>query len=302
MTGFLTADAVAGLDHVFINIFVADIGLVVLDTYLVKRLEEAEVAHDRRNDLVVQELSSFLHVNAVHIDDVVAGDHVALFVNGKTAVSVAVIGKADVETVVNNELLQMLNVSGAAIGVEPTGYVFTGWYYNGKTYNPGDKYTLMAELDVLDTEGLDNVKDDTITIYPVFVKYEDLPVKTTHIYWYGNTVDNTGTEIEGVTSANEPKDETTHQDLQVNKAINIKKYTELPNVSTLYAGYEFKGWAKIEESAPNSTAVTPWLVWDKDTETYTVDGVAGVTQIAADEILSASGDYEKLLAVWEKEK
>lgn len=203
----------------------------------------------------------------------------------------------------NNKYADKSNSAiGAAIGVEPTGYVFTGWYYNGKTYNPGDKYTLMAELDVLDTEGLDNVKDDTITIYPVFVKYEDLPVKTTHIYWYGNTVDNTGTEIEGVTSANEPKDETTHQDLQVNKAINIKKYTELPNVSTLYAGYEFKGWAKIEESAPNSTAVTPWLVWDKDTETYTVDGVAGVTQIAADEILSASGDYEKLVAVWEKEK
>lgn len=200
----------------------------------------------------------------------------------------------------NNKYADKSNSAiGAAIGVEPDGYVFTGWYYNGKMYNPGDKFIIMSELDVTD---LDEDKDDTITIYPVFVKYEDLPVKTTHIYWYGNTVDNTGTAIEGVTSANEPKDETTHENLQVNKAIDIKSVTSLPNVSTLYTGYKFKGWAKLDESTPNSTAVTPWLIWDEDSETYTVDGVSGVTQIAADELLSPMGEYEKLVAVWEKEK
>ena len=48
----------------------------------------------------------------------VACNNVALFVNRKTAVSVAVVSKAYVEAVVDYELLQVLNVSLAAVGVD----------------------------------------------------------------------------------------------------------------------------------------------------------------------------------------
>ena len=79
---------------------------------------QTEVAHNGSYDLVVVELSSLLHVAAVHIDDVVAGDDVALLVYREAAVCVAVVSEADVKTLLDNELLQMLNVGRAAVGVD----------------------------------------------------------------------------------------------------------------------------------------------------------------------------------------
>ena len=48
----------------------------------------------------------------------VAGDDVALLVHTEAAVGVAVIGKADVEVVLDHELLQALNVGGAGVQVD----------------------------------------------------------------------------------------------------------------------------------------------------------------------------------------
>ena len=48
----------------------------------------------------------------------VAGDDVALLIHTEAAVSVAVVGKADVEVVLHNELLQTLNVGGAGVQVD----------------------------------------------------------------------------------------------------------------------------------------------------------------------------------------
>ena len=118
MSALLAAEAVAGLDHVLIDVLVADLGLLVLDAHLVEGLVEAEVRHDGGDDLVVEELAALLHVQAVDVQRVVAGDDIALLVHTEAAVGVAVVGKADVQALVHHELLQMLDMRRAAVGVD----------------------------------------------------------------------------------------------------------------------------------------------------------------------------------------
>ena len=48
----------------------------------------------------------------------VAGNNITLLVYREAAVGVSVVSKAYVEAVVNNELLQMLNMSRSAVGVD----------------------------------------------------------------------------------------------------------------------------------------------------------------------------------------
>ena len=118
MATLLAADPVPGLHHVLIDIFVADLCLVVFDADLVQRLIEAEVGHDRRHDLVVEEFAPLFHIQDVDVEHIVAGDHAALFVHTETPVRVPVIGKADVQAVLHHKLLQMLNMRTAAVRVD----------------------------------------------------------------------------------------------------------------------------------------------------------------------------------------
>lgn len=68
--------------------------------------------------LVAFVLGEVLDEAAVNVQDVVAGDDVALFIHAEAAVGVAVVGKADVEVVLDDELLQTLNVGGAGVQVD----------------------------------------------------------------------------------------------------------------------------------------------------------------------------------------
>ena len=118
MAALLAADAAAVFGHVLINILVTDGSLGVADALLVERLVQTEVGHDGGDDGVHQQLAALFHVAAVNVQDVVAGDDVALFIHTEAAVGVAVVGKADVEVVLHNELLQTLNVGGAGVQVD----------------------------------------------------------------------------------------------------------------------------------------------------------------------------------------
>ena len=118
VAALLAADAAAVFGHVLINILVTDGSLGVANTLLVERLVQTEVGHDGGDDGVHQQLAALLHVAAVNVQDVVAGDDVALFIHAEAAVGVAVVGKADVEVVLYNELLQTLNVGGAGVQVD----------------------------------------------------------------------------------------------------------------------------------------------------------------------------------------
>ena len=118
MTTLLTADTAAIFRHVFVNILVAHSGLDVVDTLLVERLVQAEVRHDGSDHSVGQQFATLLHVATVDIQDVVAGDDVTLLVHTQATVSIAVIGKTDVQTLLYNELLQTLDMGRASIVVD----------------------------------------------------------------------------------------------------------------------------------------------------------------------------------------
>ena len=118
MARLFAADAVAGLHHVLVYVFVAHLGLVVFDPHGIQRLVESEVAHDGGDHLVVGQLVAILHIKAVDVEDVVAGDDVALLIHCQTPVGVAVIGEAHVQLIVHHEFLQVLDMSGPAVRID----------------------------------------------------------------------------------------------------------------------------------------------------------------------------------------
>ena len=161
----------------------------------------------------------------------------------------------------------------------PEGYVFVGWYYNGKVYNPGDVFVVQAEL----------ADDDSkVHLKPVFEPYDSVPVRVTHIYWYPNTKDIAGKDIttELSKTVDTRTDETEEyypmDDLQLNANAPILSATAYQ-----YPGYEFIGWAKDPD------ATTPWLAYDSTTGKFSENGVV-VNYVAADERLP----YDNLYALW----
>ena len=77
-----------------------------------------KVGYDRGNDGIDQQLAALFHVAAVDVQDVVAGDDIALFIHAQAAISIAVIGKANIQPLLNYELLQTLDMGGASIVVD----------------------------------------------------------------------------------------------------------------------------------------------------------------------------------------
>ena len=63
------------------------------------------------------------------------------------------------------------------MGVIPAGYNFVGWWYNGKMYEPGDVFQVLA-----------SISDDhkTVHIYPVLEPVETDPVKVIDLTYYVN--------------------------------------------------------------------------------------------------------------------
>ena len=118
MAALLAADAAAVFRHILIHILVAHGGLGVVDALLIKSLVQAEVGHDGGDDRVGDKLAALFHIAAVDVQDMVTGDDIALFIHAEAAVGIAVIGKADVKVILDNELLQPLNVGGAGVEVD----------------------------------------------------------------------------------------------------------------------------------------------------------------------------------------
>ena len=118
MATLLTADTAAVFSHVLIDILVAHSGLGVADALLIKSLIQTKVGHDRGNDGIGQQLATLLHVAAVDVQNMVASDDIALFIHTQATVSIAVIGKTDVQPLFYHELLQALDVGGTCIVVD----------------------------------------------------------------------------------------------------------------------------------------------------------------------------------------
>ena len=187
-----------------------------------------------------------------------------------------------------------------------------GGYYEDTNIhlNPGDSFEVLKSYA---HQVVSEYEDDGVTpkvaTYTVQVraqyKMKSQEGTPSHIYFYGNNHDKDGNPIQGVTigeGGNEPKDEETYSNININQAYDILSIESVIGDSKLYEGYKFLGWAK------NRTDTTPWATLNEDGETYTViqhDNTTDtdltltqVTKIAADE----KQPYEDLYAVWEIQK
>ena len=123
----------------------------------------------------------------------------------------------------------------SASGLEaPSGYVFWGWFYGDRTYNPGDAISLDAGR---------YAKGDVFDVYPVFVAVEDVPVATTHIVYDGNggttSLDAQGLDTETMmtTSVSDDRTRITDGALHANQSYTLRGEGTFER-----EGYKLVGW------------------------------------------------------------
>ena len=110
MTGLLAAYRIAVLKHIFKNITVADLGCNVVYAGFVAILVEAHIGHDGNDRRVLFKLFFRFHICCADGNNFIAVNNLAVFVNGKHSVGIAVKGKAGLKTVFGNNLLQCFNM------------------------------------------------------------------------------------------------------------------------------------------------------------------------------------------------
>ena len=110
MAALLTADTATVLCHILVNILIAHSGLCVADALLIKSLVQTKIGHDGRDHSIGQQLAAFLHVAAVDVKDVVAGDDISLLVHAQATVGVTIVGKANIQALLHNKLLKALDM------------------------------------------------------------------------------------------------------------------------------------------------------------------------------------------------
>ena len=93
-------------------------GFGVFNAQFVKSLVQTKVGHYCGDYRVAYQLTPFLHVLAVQIQNVVAGDDIALLIHAQAAVCIAIVSKAHVQAIVHHEFLQNFDMGGAGIGID----------------------------------------------------------------------------------------------------------------------------------------------------------------------------------------
>lgn len=174
----------------------------------------------------------------------------------------------------------------------PNQNVFVGWEYNGTVYKPGDVIQVDASLANADKE---------ITVTAVYEPYEDVPIKTTHISWYGNKYDVAGFEINGISSSQQYKSES--DETPYNEEIPIANLSDL-GITTQYGQYTFLGWARVNEDITeaelkNLTEDDIYLKYENGQ--YLAKNTSGswvpVESVGADE----NQPYHAMYALWQAE-
>ena len=125
MTTLLTTDAAAVLSHVLVDILITNRGLGITDALLIECLVQTKVGHNCCNNGVGQQFTALFHVATVNIQDVVAGDDIALLIHTQATVGIAIVCKTNIQTFLHNELLQTLNVgrTGIVVDIQAIGLV-----------------------------------------------------------------------------------------------------------------------------------------------------------------------------------
>lgn len=126
----------------------------------------------------------------------------------------------------------------------PDNYVFMGWYYNGKVYQPKDSYQILSEL-------ADNKK--TITIYPVMSSIDDLGLNATQLIFDANggkLNDLSEDKVKEITNnsgeVNSEKNQIVYSLLQLNDSRQAHNQDVF-----IKTGYTLIGWNQIQTEALN---------------------------------------------------
>lgn len=154
----------------------------------------------------------------------------------------------------------------------PDGYAFVGWRYDGQTYQPGDVFTIKAEI-ARDVDG-----NKTVFMEPVFMKVEDLPVEVTSITIDGNggkfvTGNDDFTGTPGAASVSKTE-------LPLNSKVTLPG-----EGSFVRPGYDLKGWAFTN----NATSVN-----------FAFNAIVGMDNIDRSAATAGNDEGNTLYAVWEE--
>ena len=96
MAGLLAAEAVAAPLHLLVDVFIADLGLLIGNPLSLQCFVESEIRHNRGHDAIVCQFAALLHVLAADIEDAVAVHQLAVLIDRKAAVRIAVKGKTEI--------------------------------------------------------------------------------------------------------------------------------------------------------------------------------------------------------------
>ena len=118
MARLFAAQAVAGSSHVLIHVLVAHSRLFIGNAFSFKCFVKPEIGHDGGDHGVVEQGSLLLHVFAADVHDDIAIHYIALPVHGNAAVRIAVIGKAQVASLLHHEVLQIPDMGGTAVRID----------------------------------------------------------------------------------------------------------------------------------------------------------------------------------------
>ena len=118
MSALLAADIVSIAQHGFDHIAVADLGAEDFSTVGFEGFIEAEVAHDGGNQGAALEAAALEVIHRRDGHDLIAIDQLAVFVAEQDAVGIAIVGDTDVRLALAGELLDLLGMGAAAVGVD----------------------------------------------------------------------------------------------------------------------------------------------------------------------------------------
>ena len=118
MSGLLTAYRIALFEHTLEDIAVADLCYLAVNIIVGAELVEAHVAHDGDNCRVAIELTALFHILGADGDYLIAVNDIAVFIDCKESVGVAVECEACHKSVLNDIFLKILEVSRAAVVID----------------------------------------------------------------------------------------------------------------------------------------------------------------------------------------
>ena len=118
MTGLLTTERIASASQFLEHVSIANSGGTHLDSRFAHGDVQTEVAHDGRDQHVVDESAAGMQCGGQNGHDRVAVDQLSGRVDCEASVGVAVERDAEVGAVFQNGRLQLLHVRRAAVGVD----------------------------------------------------------------------------------------------------------------------------------------------------------------------------------------